>query len=453
MENTFEKYLLQTSRMISTVPAPAPAVVTNGNIRSRNSARGKCAVGMLLGVAIFAALTIIGEEEIIRYVQFSTNVGSNKPEIIRLSNDSSSLSTTGNSSHVTAVTPPLEPQPRIPRNITLIVELRGELGNHLSVLANARITQLIAQRNYPHINIRLIGQHQSASKWKRARDDLVRCFPNFLNFEFEGGIHDIHHDFAAIQQIQKSWLSTEQREKLTNVKSLAFLDSLLYQQEQNISDAPQLPPTNASQKYSLPYLTANAFSWSDALKNEYYYNDIRKWMRFNETACCNPNIAPESNEIVFHYRNYATEMKRRTVEARFVEATPLTAANALFLNTSKNCSIGISSRFESGVDPYVQALRKREISSHYVDGQRTGMEAFCYLMQAQYETVGVYLSTFFRWASFLGNATMNRHYMLDQRQIQLPSNETVLPLPSRTIETIQHEYRTFKTEVCWQPPP
>jgi hypothetical protein len=447
--------------MISTVPLP-PAVVTNGkNTCSWNSTRGKCAVGILLGVAIFAALTFIGEEEIIRYVQFSTNVGSNKvirtesqvsqPAIILLSNDSSSLSTTGNSSHVTAVTPPL-PQPRIPRNITLIVELRGELGNHLSVLANARITQLIAQRNYPHINIQLIGQHQSADKWKRARDDLVRCFPNFLNFEFEGGIHDIHHDFAAVKQIQESWLSKEQQSKLINVKSLAFLDSLLRQQEQNISDAPQLPPTNASQKYSLPYLTAKAFSWSDALKNEYYYNDIRKWMRFNETACCNPNVAPSSNEIVFHYRNYATELRHRKIEARFVEATPLTAANVLFLNTSKNCSIAISSRFESGVDPYVQALRKREISSHFVSGQRNGMEAFCYLLQAQYEIVGVYISTFFRWVSFLGNATMNRHYMLDQRQIQ-PSNETVLPLPSRRTETIQHEYRTFTTEVCWQPPP
>jgi hypothetical protein len=39
------------------------------------------------------------------------------------------------------------PQPRNSRNITLFVEFQGKLGNYLSKLASARITQLIAQRN------------------------------------------------------------------------------------------------------------------------------------------------------------------------------------------------------------------------------------------------------------------------------------------------------------------
>jgi hypothetical protein len=38
-----------------------------------------------------------------------------------------------------AATP--SPQPQISRNITLIVEFQGELGNYLSKLASARITQ------------------------------------------------------------------------------------------------------------------------------------------------------------------------------------------------------------------------------------------------------------------------------------------------------------------------
>jgi hypothetical protein len=344
--------------------------------------------------------------------------------------------------------------PRTPRNITVIVELRGELGNHLSVLANARITQLIAQRHYPHIHIQLIGQHQSDPKWVLARDDLVRCFPNFRNFEFHGGIHDTKNDFFTMKRLQDSWLSTGQREKLTNVKSFAFLDSLLYQQEQNVSDAPQLPPTtHASRKYSLPYLTAKSFSWFDVLKNEYYYNDIREWMRLNETACCNPNIAPKSNEIVFHYRNFITEFKnKRFYKKQFVEVTPYTAANALFLNTSTDHPIAISSRFPNRVDQYVQALQKRGISSYYVDGQRTGMEAFCYLLQAQYELVGMYQSTFVRWAALLGNATMNRSYLLDQKPLEQSNTTILLPPPVRTGETIQREQRTFTTEVYWQAP-
>jgi hypothetical protein len=309
---------------------------------------------------------------------------------------------------------------------------------------------LIAQQKYPHIHIQLIGQHHSQAKWKLARDDLVRCFPTFRNFEFEGGIHDTNNDFATVQRMQESWLNVKQRKMLTNVRSLAFLDSLLLEQERNSSKTPQLPPTNRSWKYSLPYLTSNSLSWSEVLQNKYYYNDMRKWMRFNETACCHPDLAPNSNEIVFHYRNFAYELRNNQEAASrymFTEVSPNTAANVLFLHTSKSHPIAIISRFQTGVDQYVQALQERELSAHYVDGQRTGMEAFCYLLQAQYEIVGSGTSTFFAWASYLGNATRNRSYRLYQQQIQ-PSNETVVPLSNRTIETIQHDHRTFTTEVC-----
>jgi hypothetical protein len=436
--------------MISIVPSAATDKIASG----RKRVRGSYSVGALLGVAIFSALSVIRQESFVRYIQFDTSTGSN--EVIRTErelayppqraimfiNDSASP-TTG----ITLAATP-SPQPRISRNITLIVEFQGELGNYLSKLASARITQLIAQRNYPHINIQLIGQHHNQAKWTLARDDLVRCFPTFRNFEFEGGIHDTNNDFATIKQIQESWLNTNQRKKLSNVRSLTFLDSLLYQQEQNMSDAPQLPPTNGSWKYSLPYLTSNSFSLSEVLRDEYYYNDIRKWMRFNETACCNPDQAPNSNEIVFHYRNFATELQNnRNAASRFMEVTPNTAANVLFLNTIKSHPIAIVSRFETGVDQYLQAFQERGLSAHYVIGQRSGMEAFCYLKQAQYQIVGSGQSTFFLWATYLGNATMNRLYLLDQQQIQ-PSNETVLPLPNRTITTIQREHRTFTTEVC-----
>ena len=74
---------------------------------------------------------------------------------------------------------------RVHRNITLIVKLRGELGNQLSVLANARITQLLAHAKYPHIRIQLIGEHQHSAKWTKGRDDLVKCFSKtFHDFDF-----------------------------------------------------------------------------------------------------------------------------------------------------------------------------------------------------------------------------------------------------------------------------
>jgi hypothetical protein len=119
-------------------------------------------------------------------------------------------------------------------------------------------------------------------------------------------------------------------------------------------------------------------------------------MRFNETACCNPDEVPNSNEIVFHHRNFATELQNnRNTACRFMEVTPNTAANVFFLYTSKSHPIAIISRFQAGVNQYIQAFQERGTSALYVLGQRSGMEAFCYLQQAQYEIVGSGQSTFF----------------------------------------------------------
>jgi hypothetical protein len=74
-------------------------------------------------------------------------------------------------------------------NITLLVQLRGELGNHLALLANARISQIIAQTKYPNLHIHIIGQHQNHPKWLHAYHDIQSCFPQlYKDIRFDGGI-------------------------------------------------------------------------------------------------------------------------------------------------------------------------------------------------------------------------------------------------------------------------
>jgi hypothetical protein len=316
---------------------------------------------------------------------------------------------------------PVQDLSRVHRNITLIVQLRGELGNQLSVLANARITQLIAEARYPHIHIQLIGQHQSANKWTKGRDDLVKCFSStFRTFDFNGGNHDQSGEFQTVKQLQDSWLSTEQQTKLANVKSFEFLDSLLRQQEQHVSGQEQhvsgipILPSSVS-KYSLPYLTASALSWTDIIRNEWYYNDMRQWFTFNMNVCCNPNISSSENDVVFHYRNYVHELKHHAVLApHFVEMSPYTIANVAFQNYTNldQLRVAITSRFEVGTDTYIEAFRTRGISSYYVKGQRSGVEGFCYILQTQKETLGSLSSTYYRWAALLGNATLTRFYQI-----------------------------------------
>ena len=311
---------------------------------------------------------------------------------------------------------PLQTQHRIHRNITLIVQLRGELGNQLSVLANARITQLIAKTKYPHIHIQLIGQHQYSPKWTKGRDDLVKCFSKaFQNFEFSGGIYDKSGEFQKVQKLQQSWLNSEQLKKLENVRSFGFLDSLLLQQEQNASGIP-IVPTSSVSKYSLPYLTATSFSWNDVIRNEGLYSEMRQWLEFNVDECCNPNVQPHENDIVFHFRNYVYELRRQKILAsHFVEISPEILATVAFQNYTirDHPRVAITSRFETGTDRYIQAFTERGISSYFVTGQRSGTEGFCFILQAKKETFGSYSSTYYRWAALLGNATLNRFYKID----------------------------------------
>ncbi len=368
----------------------------------------------------------------------------------------------------TTPTPHQSPQQRVHRNITLIVQLRGELGNQLSVLANARITQLLARAKYPHIHIQLIGQHQYDTKWTKGRDDLINCFSNaFHDFDFEGGTHN--EEFRIVQNLQQAWLNVGERNQLSNVRRFHFLDSLLLQQEKNQDDRrntsiPQLP--SSVSKYSLPYLTAASFSWIDCLRNEGYYNEMRQWLQFNMKKCCNSNVRSNDNDIVFHYRNFANELRNSKLKGQsiFVEIPPHIAANVAFAaaNTRDNTTavnnhttvvkvpnIAITSRFETGTDQYVAAFSAQNITSHYVSGQQSGVEGFCYILQAQNEIFGSYQSTYYRWAALLGNATRSRFYMMEEQPLPLQeSAESTV----RTTETIHHNHRTMTIEKYWYTP-
>jgi hypothetical protein len=334
------------------------------------------------------------------------------------------------------------------RNVTLIVQLRGELGNHLAILAGAHITQLIAAQLYPNIRLQLIGQHQTSTergrhqlkKWIRARNDLIRCFPEFKNFVFDGGIHD--PEFLEIQAIQKTWLSESEEQKLTNAREegLEFTQSLMEKQERGIPGVPQQPGNIT--KYSIPFMVANSFSWSDGLRNKTWYDNIRNWMRFNESACCSK--LPDSRDVVYHHRNFMTEMKHRAYGNHYTEATPKTVSNVIFGNSPLATDIAITSRYKHGIEPYIDALEAKGIRTRFIANQ-TGVQDFCFLMKAQNELVGKYQSTFVRWAAFLGNATTNRFYALDQ------SKNQTQPKSIRTLEVIQQGSRRFVSEEYWQP--
>ena len=55
------------------------------------------------------------------------------------------------------------------------------------------------------------------------------------------------------------------------------------------------------------------------------------------------------------------------------------------------------------MEPYVSALQdERGLQVRVIEGQ-SGTQDFCFLMSAQKELVGSFMSTFVTWAAYLGN--------------------------------------------------
>lgn len=330
------------------------------------------------------------------------------------------------------------------RTLTLLVHLSGELGNHLSLLANAYLVQRYVERELPGVTIHMVGVHQNAPKWKTAGQDLKLCFNKFANFHLEGGIwenddddnnHPHHHDysFREIRERRKIWLG-KNTSLLVNVLTplqIQFLKSLLDQQARGDPQAPPIPPlllhhttTTTTTQYSLPYLVAKRFAQpQEILENATIYQEIRSLFEFNHRNCCREKAQPD--EMVWHFRNFATDIQRPAVLQQHLELSPLDTARILLLPDSPQDNnnrsripkqIAIISRFTNEeLDHYVEALQQRQQHSQgqirVLRGQ-TGVQDFCLALSAFY-LVGMTTSTYALWAGILGNATTVRWYSVD----------------------------------------
>jgi hypothetical protein len=73
----------------------------------------------------------------------------------------------------------------------------------------------------------------------------------------------------------------------------------------------------------------------------------------------------------------------------------------------------IVSRFpQEHAKEYVHALTERGLKVRFIQNQ-TGIQDFCFLRHAQKEMVGIAISTYFKWAALLSNASRIVAYSVD----------------------------------------
>jgi hypothetical protein len=301
--------------------------------------------------------------------------------------------------------------------VTIVCQLSGEMGNNLGKLGRCLSLKWWLESGASYNSTRKYGysarvalRHQQDDKWVRGQRDLQRCFPNTNQFDFSEANNK---EFAGIWKMQHQLFGGNERVGTASpfneinagpeinaeqqiVARLKSFTSAAYERHSLLYNAA------SKRNISLPFLFSNRFQLVGDPLSDKFYHQHRQFFRFSDSCC---NLKADPDESVFHYRNFKHELPTVWDSYGFHEADPQQAANDLLGHLMEGDKIAIVTRFSGeSAQSYVEAFEARGLKVRVVDGQ-DGPADFCFLMSARKEVVGLTRSSYFMWASYLGNAT------------------------------------------------
>jgi len=311
--------------------------------------------------------------------------------------------------------------------VTIVCQLSGEMGNNLGKLGHCLSLKWWLESgafyNSTHkfgYSARVALRHQEHNKWVKGKRDLERCFPNTNKFDFSEANNK---QFADIWKMQHQLFGGDGRVGASS----PFNEINMYDKQQIAGGLKSFASAayerhalfyNAASKrnISLPFLFANHIQKVNPLADQ-FYEENRQFFLFSESCC---KLKADSDESVFHYRNFKQEMPNRWNSYGFHEAVPQQAANDLLGHLKEGDKIAIVTRFSGeSAQSYVDAFEARGLKVRVVDGQ-DGPADFCFLMSARKEVVGLTKSSYLMWAGYLGNATRVIAYSMASSNKGLP---------------------------------
>ena len=165
---------------------------------------------------------------------------------------------------------------------------------------------------------------------------------------------------------------------------------------------------------SLPFLYSTLMP-AASLDIERYYHKLREFFAFDydASACCNPALAPDPDESVYHFRNFRAELRQPRFRQKYPELGPQQAARDLVGHLPRGSKVALLSRVVDGnVQRHVAAFEERGLRVRIITGN-SGEQDFCFLLSAEKEIIGNGKSTYFFWAGLLGSAKTVRLHALN----------------------------------------
>lgn len=329
---------------------------------------------------------------------------------------------------------------------SIIINLHGEMGNHLSLVAYGYGLHWMLQEDY-NVSTKLLFRHQPdrsgkyPRRWSNRRGivSLQKCFPYFrYRISYKNNFALAESNLYEKRKMQQAgWLGERRNHELQTDpdcqdeacirrKLLAFVAAI---EERQLGDNVTINTRNHNidkeKTISLPFFTATTYA-SLGYINDRYYERLKLLFRFDfqSPECCS---AKEEEELIpstiLHVRGFLHELPRVGYRLGYEELSANKTAYHLFQNTTNR--ITVMGRFANSTLPYVTALQQNGFDAVFhdnKDGTNAGEQSFCYLLSVPREIVGISMSSFLVWAAYLGNATRARLY-----SVRSPAREAQFP--------------------------
>lgn len=189
-------------------------------------------------------------------------------------------------------------------NITILVELSGEFGNHLNHIAHGRIIQTMLLQDHAISSYMILRRNSNDEKYKRTQRQLKKCFPNLRHLQFHDPQSSEITSPKTLDRIQTAILGQHQAKSLILDGGATF--NMTTQAVQILANQVNQPKgvasvqrneTRAMKGVSFPFILTKAMINRDMMDK--FYDDLRAFFDFDEEACCIVNDLPDPNVTVF----------------------------------------------------------------------------------------------------------------------------------------------------------
>lgn len=319
---------------------------------------------------------------------------------------------------------------------TAVIQLYGELGNHLQILAHYFAVQVIALEEF-NLNLTLHVRKQKARKAKSAAENAM-CIKSFEHVDFDecswevnttnghgvsiskgeycqsklndqmASLHGLHartnfthkHFFSYIQSLQ-----LEQYKDSESIRTLLrrYVDMC---RDPVIQQLYRDQSVGWSENEPHPFLVSiDRIHATQQLIDEVYSRGMPGYFAFDDetkisSGCC--ASLPEPDEHVFHYRSFVVDLPKTHIGWGGAELVPAKAAELLSQSVPPGSRVALVAGRAAPhrVQAYKEAFHNRSLVVRAVSGQ-SAIQDFCFLAHAQAGLWGTVQSSYVNWASLI----------------------------------------------------